>query len=125
MKFNCPCYGVIMREGQVLLLKRPKPPVWEFPGGRIEEDELLRDTIRREVQEETGLKVKPGLLIPVREANDVVAVFGLCEYKEGKVILEDVKLGYKWVDLARIPDSMDGFAVARSVKAFLKEIGHY
>ena len=130
MMFNCPCYGVIIREGKVLLLKRPDPLVWEFPGGKPEEGESLRDTIRREVLEETGLKVNPGLLIPVREAKDVVAIFGLCEFKGGEVVLgavegEDEKLGYKWVELSRVPDTIEGVPVARSVKAFFKEVGRY
>lgn len=124
MSFKCPCYGVVIREGQVLLLRREKPPVWEFPGGSMEEGESLRDTIRREVREEVGLKVEPGLLMPVREARDVVAVFGLCEYKEGKVVAEDLR-EHKWVSLDAIPPSLDGSALARSVKAFLDEIGKY
>ena len=124
MKFDCPCYGVIIKEGQVLLLRRPKPPVWEFPGGKIEEGESLRDTIRREVEEETGLKVEPGLLMPIRESSDSVTIFGLCDYKDGKVVTENLR-EYKWVDLDKVPPAIDGFALARSVKAFLNEVGHY
>jgi ADP-ribose pyrophosphatase YjhB (NUDIX family) len=124
MKFNCPCYGVIVRNGEVLLLKRKEPPVWEFPGGKIEREESLRDAIRREVAEEAGLKVEPGLLMPVREAEDVVAVFGLCDYKGDKVVTEELR-EHRWVPLKSMPPSIDGTALARSVKVFLKEIGHY
>lgn len=90
----------------------------------MEESESLRDAIRREVQDGVGLKVEPGLLVPVREADDVVAIFGLCEYKEGKVVTEDLR-EYKWVDLNKVPPSLDGVAIARSVKAFLSEVGKY
>ncbi|MDQ1914318.1 NUDIX domain-containing protein [Paenibacillus sp. GD4] len=45
---------------KVLLIKENKPPVrdkWNFPGGRIEQDEDILDAARREVKEETGYDV--------------------------------------------------------------------
>lgn len=130
MKFECPCYGVVLDGTRVLLLERPDPHVWEFPGGSMEEGEGVRDAIRREVKEEAGLRVDPGLLVPVREARDKVAMFGLCEYAGDKVVTDmdpdgDEKLNHKWVELSRVPDSIDGVRLARSVKAFLGEVGKY
>jgi 8-oxo-dGTP diphosphatase len=127
--FKCPCYGVVLDGSKVLLLERPEPHVWEFPGGNPEKGETLRDAVEREVHEETGLKVKPGLLVPVREADDTVAMFGLCQYSGGEVVLDqdedDEKLDHKWVELAGVPPKIGGVRLARSVQAFLKELGHY
>lgn len=45
----------------VLLVKRGKDPYkgsWSFPGGFLNADETLEDGAKRELEEETGLKIK-------------------------------------------------------------------
>lgn len=58
---NAPCAGVvIVRDGQVLLGKRAKPPFegeWEVPGGFVERGEHPTDAAVREVREELGIDV--------------------------------------------------------------------
>lgn len=51
----------LRRDGQVLLLRRPRPPnagMWNAPGGRVEPGEAPWQACRREVLEETGLRVR-------------------------------------------------------------------
>lgn len=43
---------------QILLLKRRDTPVWTLVGGGIEPGESPEETVTREVEEETGLRVK-------------------------------------------------------------------
>lgn len=45
-------------KNKALLIKRGDFPVWTLPGGRIERGESLSKAIKREVYEETGLRVK-------------------------------------------------------------------
>ena len=62
--------GLIVQDGKVLLIRRGKEPYkdhWSLPGGGIERGERIRDTVKREVLEETGLEVKVGLVAGYRE----------------------------------------------------------
>ncbi|MGY0067330.1 NUDIX hydrolase [Streptomyces sp. QTS137] len=59
-------YAVVVRDGQLLLARSPVPggaPEWVLPGGGMEHGEDPYDTVRREVEEETGYRVEvTGLL---------------------------------------------------------------
>ena len=57
--------GVIFNEtGEVLIQKRPEDAMlgglWEFPGGKQEADESIRDTCMRELAEELGVTIQVG-----------------------------------------------------------------
>ena len=45
----------MLRDGEVLLVHRPRYDDWTFPKGKAEVDETDEDCARREVLEETGL----------------------------------------------------------------------
>lgn len=50
----------VWRGGEVLLVERSGDPsggLWSFPGGHLEWGESLEDAARREVAEETGLRI--------------------------------------------------------------------
>lgn len=52
--------GIILNEmGQILLLHSNKHNGYSIPGGTVEEDESIRDTVIREVFEETGAEIIP------------------------------------------------------------------
>jgi 8-oxo-dGTP diphosphatase len=52
--------GVIVRDGRVLLVHRPKYDDWAFPKGKLEPDETWEAAAVREVEEETGLRCELG-----------------------------------------------------------------
>lgn len=72
-----PCVGVIVLDGdQVLLIRRAKPPrmgQWSLPGGRQELGETLKGCAVREVLEETGLSIQVRDLVDVFDLIDVAA----------------------------------------------------
>ncbi len=45
-------------------------PLWNLPGGRQQPGELLRETVEREVAEETGLRARAGALAYLSESYD-------------------------------------------------------
>lgn len=62
--------AVVFRGDEVLLVRRGHPPgtgLWSLPGGKVRPGERLRDACRREVAEETGVRVKIGPLLGVFE----------------------------------------------------------
>jgi 8-oxo-dGTP diphosphatase len=53
--------ALIFRRGSILLVERGREPLkgyWSLPGGLVESGELIEDAVKREVFEETGLRVK-------------------------------------------------------------------
>jgi len=48
--------GVVARDGEVLLVHRPRYDDWTFPKGKAEDGESDEDCALREVWEETGLR---------------------------------------------------------------------
>ena len=52
--------GVVRRDGDVLVIHRPKYDDWSFPKGKLEEGESWEDAAVREVEEETGFRCSLG-----------------------------------------------------------------
>ena len=52
--------AVVLRRGQVLLVHRPAYDDWAFPKGKLDRNELAPLAAVREVQEETGIRVRLG-----------------------------------------------------------------
>ncbi|MEG0471720.1 MAG: NUDIX hydrolase [Solibacillus sp.] len=48
---------VVNSENQILLKKDPKRG-WELPGGLVESNETFKETVIREVKEETGIEIE-------------------------------------------------------------------
>ncbi|MEU2599322.1 NUDIX hydrolase [Streptomyces hirsutus] len=67
-------YAVVVRDGRLLLARSPVPggaPEWVLPGGGMEHGEDPYDTVRREVEEETGYRIEVTGLLGVNSARHV------------------------------------------------------
>lgn len=114
-----PCVGVgavLIHEGRVLLIRRGKEPLrgrWVVPGGTVELGETLEQALVREVEEETGLIVRPREVVAVfdriqRESERVdyhyVIVDYLCDYVAGEVLAGSDAEAVALVAPADLPD---------------------
>ena len=55
------CYGIIIKDNKILLIKKVSGPYdgkLDLPGGTIEFEETPEETLKREIKEEVGIKVK-------------------------------------------------------------------
>ena len=63
--------AIIMRDHQVLLCQRAPGKhlagSWEFPGGKVEEDEETVAALQREIREELACTVEVGEALPALE----------------------------------------------------------
>lgn len=66
LSFRPPVYGVILKDGKVLLSKQWDG--YDFPGGGVEIGETIEQALLREVKEETGLDTKVGRLISIYDS---------------------------------------------------------
>jgi 8-oxo-dGTP diphosphatase len=56
----CAAGGVVLRDGEVLLVHRPKYDDWTLPKGKLDPGESWEQAALREVEEETGLRCRLG-----------------------------------------------------------------
>lgn len=62
--------GVVMNEGRVLLVHRPRYDDWTLPKGKLDPGESFEDAALREVWEETGLRCTLGRELAGTEYRD-------------------------------------------------------
>jgi 8-oxo-dGTP diphosphatase len=124
--------GVVIEDGAVLLVRRAFPPrqgEWSLPGGRLELGESLTDGVRREVREETGLDVEPGVVVDVfdrvhrDEAGRIryhfVIVDFLCRPCGGTLAAGDDAADVRWVPRADVAAlGVNAYAVDVIARAF-------
>ena len=76
--------AVIEREGRYLLCQRPAGKhhagLWEFPGGKVHEDETDADALRRELEEELDVAPAAEPVLAAEHA-DAGASFLICFLK--------------------------------------------
>jgi 8-oxo-dGTP diphosphatase len=61
--------AIVIERGLVLLTQRKRGThlegLWEFPGGKVEDDEDPKDALIRELREELGIEVAVGQIVDV------------------------------------------------------------
>ena len=69
-RFHVGAYGIVIRDGAVLLIRKARGPykgMFDLPGGGIEFGEKAEDAVRREFLEETGTIVASAEFFGINE----------------------------------------------------------
>ncbi len=105
--------AVIRRDdGKILLLKRADhekvyPSAYTFPGGKVEGNDTITQALAREVKEECGLDLEPGIILIKEKAigrpdgQTSKSLSFLCSVKKSEPILLEANdfTGYVWANL--------------------------
>lgn len=120
LSFRPAVYGVIVKDGKILMSKQWDG--YDFPGGGIELGEPTEDALVREVKEETGLDVKMGKILHCEHSFFKLPykgnfVHSIHMYYECHVVGGELSTDYfdeqekqyadkpEWVDLSTIKDA--------------------
>ncbi|WP_327074188.1 NUDIX hydrolase [Kitasatospora purpeofusca] len=101
--------GAVVREdGRVLAIRRADKGTWEPPGGVLEVTEAVEDGVRREVFEETGIKVGVERLTGVYKnvSRGIVALVFRCRPESGSERLSEESTAVAWLTPAEVSDRM-------------------
>lgn len=102
--------AIVIRNKKILLLKPTKQKGsikgWDGPGGQAKPGESLLEALKREVFEETGLRIRKALPIKILNIprQDTDYLIFLCTAPQGKVILSREHVSFKWVDLKTLQE---------------------
>ncbi|HHU61470.1 MAG TPA: (deoxy)nucleoside triphosphate pyrophosphohydrolase [Natronincola sp.] len=130
MEMPLPVFAAIIRnDDKVLLCQRKEGALagkWEFPGGKIENDETPEECIVREVEEELGITVEVERIYQAvhmhYEHGDFLLITYLADYTGGKISLH-VHSSCAWVELERL-DQYDLADANIPIAKTLKEQGY-
>lgn len=89
--------AVIEKDGKVLIARRKSPfmgYLWEFPGGKLEDNETLEECLKREISEELAIEIEVGPLISLNKhilnCQSAIALYAyLSRYVSGDIALKD------------------------------------
>lgn len=101
---NVTCAIILNERGEVFVAQRSSkmhlPLKWEFPGGKVEKGESLRDCLIREIKEEFDITIQILAQLPPNEHQypdkTIKLIPFICLWIEGEINLKE-HVDYKWL----------------------------
>ena len=118
--------ALIKKDNKILIAKRStgnKDVIgkWEFPGGKVEENETEKQAIEREIKEEFDILVRAEKfitnVISKDKKSEIDLKLYLCKYIDGKIKLNDHS-DYRWVH----KDEILGYDLAALDRELIKKM---
>jgi 8-oxo-dGTP diphosphatase len=116
--------GAILDDaGRFLVIRRADNGRWEPPGGVLELDESIADGLTREVEEETGLHVRPLALTGVYKnmSRGIVALVFHCEIIGGEARATTEVREVAWLTPDELTDHMSDAYTVRLLDALRRD----
>lgn len=145
--FTLTIKAVILNDkNEVLLIKRPENDhhgagKWDLPGGGLEETERIPDGIKREIEEEVGIKIKIENIICINDFEEKhaekhnvdsreVSTIGkgirvLAYHESGEIKLSDEHDEYEWVPLEKAAEKFGDSDFEKDKKLTLEKAREY
>ena len=140
-RFNNVIFGqkaFILKDNKILIIKRSEVDMflgmWDVPGGKIEENEILLEGLTREIKEEVGLTLEQISLVLttskfIGSKGDYPIIFRniyLCS-ASGEIKLSSEHSEYKWVELDELcnynfPNDPDFQSVIKRIPKIVSEL---
>jgi len=117
--------AIIINNGKILIAQRAENQnlagKWEFPGGKVESGETLEECLKREINEELGIKIEVDSFFEESIYHYDTGTIKLKAYKvrwvDGEFRLT-VHSQIKWVK----PDELDNYDFAPADVFFIKKL---
>lgn len=117
--------GVLFRETRVFIARRKSlgrlPGKWEFPGGKVEEDETVEESLKRELEEELEIEAMVGDCLGESiyryDFGTVKVLFFQVHWEGGEIRSKDHDQ-YGWVPL----DKLDRYDFVPADRPFVERL---
>ena len=129
MKIIEVCAAIIINNNKILLTQRgygEYKDKWEFPGGKIEENETKEETIIREIKEELDASIKVEKFLTKVEYDYTsfylkMNVF-IASLTSSHLLFKEHE-SYKWIDISKLNnlDALDLLPADRLIIPYLKD----
>ena len=129
MKIIEVCAAIIINNNKILLTQRgygEYKDKWEFPGGKIEENETKEETIIREIKEELDATIKVEKFLTKVEYDYIsfylkMNVF-ITSLTSSHLLFKEHE-SYKWIDVSELNDldALDLLPADRLIIPYLKD----
>lgn len=130
LSFRPSVYAVLVDEGKILMVTVRSNGKYFFPGGGINVGEKMEDALKREVMEETGIKIKIEKFVHFKEdffywdpgdkAYHMFNFFYICKPLTTKLVRDeevndDEAMEPRWVDIDKVKNTKDNIGAVDEV----------